>query len=75
MDCVGVGCLHDACVCGWGFQSLWIAVGEEKRWDMWGRVAWESWDWLCGLGIVERWPVRLVAGESLKRTSETRSDD
>ena len=48
-----------ACVVG-GFQSLWIAKGR---------------DGICRWGIVERWLVRLVAGESLKRTSETRVAD
>ena len=51
-----------------GFQSLWIAgAGKE--------MGYVDGEWLCGLGIVDRWLLRLVAGESLKRISEARVAD
>ena len=55
--------LH-ADVVGWRFQSLWIAKGEEKRWDLW-LVDWES-KWACRafFGFGGSWELgrRMVEG-------------
>ena len=53
--------LHDACACGWRFQSLRIARGGEEIGYVGGEWRGKVGNGVCGLGIVERWLVRLSA--------------